>query len=774
MVKLFSKVIITFLFCSLHFGVLAQVNIKGTLLDEEGVALPFANVVLKNTTYGTSTAENGSFSLSDIPAGIYTLSISMLGYQTIDNKIDVTTNNDVDLGQINMPASALGLNEVVVTGTMDEIYLKHSPVKIDVVTKEFLAKNTSPQNVVEGISLINGVQEVVACGVCFTNSITINGLPGPYTAILMDGSPIYGNLASVYGLNGIPIMLIDRFEVIKGPVSTLYGSEAVAGVINIITRDPDKEPLFSIDLMGTTHLEAFTNVALAPKFKRASGFIGFNHAFLNRFDDKNNDGFGDNIAMDRYSAFTKWSFKRKSGKKFTLAGKYYYEDRRNGVEQFIEDRAYRELRGNDSIYGESIYTERIEVFGTYELPTKERLQWDYTYSFHNQDSYYGSDRYTAKQHIGFSNFLWRKQAGQHNILAGTSFRFQGYDDNSAATGDTINGQFVNQVDNQYIPGLIIQDDWQIHERFTILAGIRVDYYRRHGVIPAPRLSLKYNTAAQTTLRLNFGTGFRIVNLFTEDHAFVTGQRSVEIVEELSPETTYSTNLNINQAFTIGNTQGMIDIDGHFTYFTNKIVPDYDTPGQIVYANSDGYAITTGIGINWVHQLSFPLSITAGFNYQRVTQTEYDDNDEPVTSDIEFAPKWTGVGIINYTWRKVDLDFAYTVNITGPMALPEVFDVDTETGELLTTSRPTTSIPFAISNLQITKKFKKINFQVYGGIQNLFNYRQRESPLVGVNDPGQPAGFSPNFDTAYAYSPMHGREFYIGFRWNVSPKKEKQN
>ena len=113
-----------------------------------------------------------------------------------------------------------GLDEVVVSGTLKESYVTASPVKVEVITDDLLEKTTNPVNLVKALNLINGVQEVVSCGVCYTNNISVNGLPGQYTAILIDGSPIYGNLASVYGLNGIPRQAIDRIEVIKGPNST--------------------------------------------------------------------------------------------------------------------------------------------------------------------------------------------------------------------------------------------------------------------------------------------------------------------------------------------------------------------------------------------------------------------------------------------------------------------------------------------------------------------------------------------------------------------------
>ena len=122
---------------------------------------------------------------------------------------------------------------------------------------------------------------------------------------------MYGNLASVYGLNGIPNMIIDRLEIIKGPSSTLYGSEAVAGVINIITKNPEDQPFLSLDFQATSHLESYVNMALTPKFGKTIGYFGFNWDRKNNYDDYNFDGFGDDINLDRFSIFNKWNIYRK-------------------------------------------------------------------------------------------------------------------------------------------------------------------------------------------------------------------------------------------------------------------------------------------------------------------------------------------------------------------------------------------------------------------------------------------------------------------------------
>ena len=693
--------------------------------------------------------------MTEIPSEAFSIEIRSLGYKVQSREI--TSGNRSSLLKFEMQESALSMNEIVVTGTMQPTFVSVSPVKIDVITSNYL--NTympgAATSIVEGVSLVNGVQEVVACGVCFTNSISINGLPGPYTTILMDGTPIYGNLASVYGLNGIPSMVIDRFEVIKGSSSTLYGSEAVAGVINIITKAPSSQPKLAIDVMGTSHFESFGNFSIVPSIGKSAGFVGVNYSYINDFDDENGDGFGDNINLDRVSLFSKWKIGRKSGRNFNIAGKYYYEDRRNGVEEYLKNRNYHTFRGSDQVYGESIYTKRFEVFGSYEVGSKLKL--DFSGSTHRQDSYYGSDAYKATQDMVFTNLVWNSIGKKHNLTGGLTNRFQVYDDNTIATqadGETA-------PDRQYIPGVFAQDEWILSDWFTLLTGTRLDYYEDHGVIFAPRLSTKNKLGEWTTFRANFGTGFRVVNLFTEDHAFVTGQREIVIAEALKPEESYNSSINLNHVFTLGRSQGMIDVDAYYTYFTNKINPDYDAlPNQIIYENTDGHAISKGVGISIQQEFDFPLAFNIGVNIQEVTETE-----EGIESDIPFSTRWSGVFTANYRLKGKALSIAYTANVTGSMALPEVFDV-TSDGLLSSTPRPTDSKPFAIHKIQVNKDFSK-GWSLYGGIQNLFDYSQAWSPLVGFNDPAASLGFSENFDTAYAYSPIHGRELYLGLKWQVN-------
>jgi len=740
-------------------------SVSGVIHDANGAPIPFANVQWEGSSIGGATDEQGNFYIDEVPAEQGVMLFSSLGHQRFKRQVPAG-EHDLDLGTLVMQDDMLGLDEVVITGTMRETFVKASPIKVEVITAERLQNNLPAVNLMDGLLLVNGVQEVTSCGVCFTNSISINGLPGPYTAVLMDGTPMYGNLASVYGLNGIPTQMIDRFEVVKGPSSTLYGSEAIAGVINIITKDPGDEPTLAFDLMGTSHQEAFGNVALASRSGKWKAFSGINFTYMDRYEDNNGDGFGDMIGMDRLSLFTKWNLDRPEHRKLSIAAKLYAEDRRNGVEEFFTDRNYRSMRGSDSLYGESIYTLRGEIFGTYDLPTAEDVRVDYSMSWHDQDSYYGADHYLAKQGILFSNLVWNKRKKKHLLMAGWTNRYQFYDDNTVATNEDLS----NHPERQYIPGIFAETEWAGNAMWTLLGGMRLDYYSGHGIIPSPRASVKYSPSQWTTLRTSAGTGFKIVNLFTEDHAFITGQRAVEIEERLDPERSWNVSANFNHIHALWNSSGMLDIDVYYTRFGNKIVADYDVPGKIIYSNANGFAESYGMAMTFNQQFAFPLAYNLGINLNRASTTSL-ENGAPSTNLIPYAPQWSGVLTINYNLSKIRLNFAYTANATGPMALPKVFDLD-QNGEQLGAPRPIRSQAFFIQNIQITKKFKQNSMEVYGGVQNFLNYRQQESPLIGYNDPNYQPGFSPFFDTSYAYASLHGREVFIGLRVDLMSSSKK--
>src|SRR5690606_34674764 len=322
---------------------------------------------------------------------------------------------------------------------------------------------------------------------------------GPYTMVLIDGMPIVSSLSTVYGLAGIPNSLVKRIEVVKGPASTLYGSEAVGGLINIITREPLTAPRLKADISATSFAEY--NIDLSTKWKigQTHSLLGLNYFnFLNRVDE-NGDNFTDVTLQDRFSIVNKWEFHRPSNRIATLATRYVYEDRWGGELNWS-----KEHRGSDEIYGESIYTNRVELIGVYQLPTSEKLTLDVSYNYHDQDSYYGISPYMAQQHVAFGQLRWDKKVGSHDLLAGLPLRYVYYDDNTVGTATPAG---VNEPSHTWLPGIFVQDEWNITRPFTILTGLRYDHHNQHGHIVSPRLSFKYAPNPNNTFRLSAGNGF---------------------------------------------------------------------------------------------------------------------------------------------------------------------------------------------------------------------------------------------------------------------------
>ena len=209
---------------------------------------------------------------------------------------------------------------------------------------------------------------------------------------------------------------------------------------------------------------------MAPKVGKSNTYFGSTWDKKNYYKDFNDDGFGDDINFDRFSLFNKWDIFRKSKKKFIINSRYYFEDRRNGVEDFMLNGNYKELRGSETVYGESIKTHRFELFGKYEFDFLDDFELNYSYSKHNQNSFYGSDFYKANQEILFSQFSLKRKFSKHDMLYGLSFRNNIYDDNTSVTEKIIDGVIVNESSNQFIPGIFIQDQYSPSNKLSIISA----------------------------------------------------------------------------------------------------------------------------------------------------------------------------------------------------------------------------------------------------------------------------------------------------------------
>lgn len=738
----------------LPLSLFAQTSVKGKI-TAEGAPLEFASVLLIKTSWNTTTDSLGNYSLNNIAKGEYHIKISHAGFKSQQRKITVTDCAETVLN-FDLKADN-ALDEIVVTGTLKAVNRLESPVPVEVYKPTFFKKNPTA-NIFEALQNVNGVRPQLNCNVCNTGDIHINGLEGPYTLVLIDGMPIVSGLSTVYGLSGIPNSLLERVEVVKGPASSLYGSEAVGGLINIITKNPKNAPVFSTDAFSTSWGEANVDLGFKANLGTiASSLTGINYFNYSNPIDNNHDNFTDVTLQDRISVFQKLNFNRKSNKLFSMAGRFFYEDRWGGEMQWE-----KKYRGGTEVYGESIYTKRYEILGSYELPVAKKMLFTFSYTDHDQNSVYGNTPYLAQQKIGFSQLTWDKKISNHDFLFGTAVRYQFYNDNTPATAE---------ADKSWIPSWFAQDEIRLTEKHHLLLGIRYDYNDRHGNILTPRLAHKWKINDRAIFRLNAGTGFRVVNLFTEEHAALTGSRKVEILEDLQPERSYNANLNFLKKFYTDNGDYIgLETTAWYTYFTNSIIPDYDTdPNKIIYKNLDGYAVTQGVSVNLDAVLQNGLKIIVGATYMDVAKTENGVKTRQILTE-----KFTGTWAISYRIKNWFLDIDYTGNLYGPMRLPTLGETD---------PRKDYSPTWSIQNIQFT--FTKLkNFELYAGIKNLLNWTPNKgNPFIiaRANDPfDENVQYNPDgsvmatpdnpyaltFDPGYVYGPNQGIRSFFGIRYTL--------
>jgi outer membrane receptor for ferrienterochelin and colicins len=746
------------LLCLLFLGWAQAQNasIEGSV-THQGEAVPFASILLEKTPMGTAADKNGNYVIGDIASGTYRLIVTAIGFKPFSKKISLAEDEKKVLN-IPLVIAMEQLGEMVVTGTLKSVNRLESPVPVEVYSPTFLKKNPTA-SIFEALQNVNGVRPQVNCNVCNTGDIHINGLEGPYTLVLIDGMPIVSGLGTVYGLSGIPNSLIEQIEIVKGPASSLYGSEAVGGLINVITKSTLEAPDFVADSFITGWGEYNLDVGAKVNInKKTDMLLGINYFKYDELVDNNGDNFTDLTLQDRISIFQKLNFKREDNRILSLAGRFFYEDRWGGELQWTP-----EFRGGDEIYGESIYTRRWEVFGKYQLPIEEQMMFSFSYNDHSQNSVYGNIPYLADQRIGFGQLTWDKSLEKHDLLFGTALRYNYYDDNTMAT---------LKSDEVVIPSVFIQDEVALAKNHSVLLGLRYDYDKRHGSIYTPRTAYRWKLTDNDIIRLNAGTGFRVVNLFTEEHAALTGAREVVVAEELKPERSFNLNLNYLKKLYMGNgTFASFDASVFYTHFSNAILPDYDTnPNLIIYDNLNGKSVSQGVSANI--DIVFPtgFKFLLGTTFQDVSSTENGVKKRQILTE-----SFTGTWNVSYDVRRLNLSIDYTGNLYGPMRLPLLGDTD---------PRQEFSPVWSIQNVQFTYKGFE-DFEFYGGIKNLLDWTpNRGNPFIiaRANDPfdknvvfdangnALATADNPNaltFDPSYVYAPNQGIRGYFGLRYRLN-------
>ncbi|HEY1045562.1 MAG TPA: TonB-dependent receptor, partial [Bacteroidia bacterium] len=345
-----------------------------------------------------------------------------------------------------------------------------------------------------------------------------------------------------------------------------------------------------------------------------------------------------------------------------------------------------------------------------------------------------------------------------------------YDDNTVGTAATSGTNVINKAQITPLPGIFIQDEWKFDKKNLLLTGIRYDHHNVHGNIFTPRLAYKKLFNLDNIIRLNFGTGFRVVNLFTEDHAALTGARNVKLRNELKPEKSYNLNINYLKKIRLKSLNLLsFDATAFYTYFKNRILADYDSdPNTIYYDNIDGYAISSGISLNLDLALKNGIRGNIGATYLDVHTINRQIKTVPVLTE-----KYSAVWSLGFPLNK-KFNFDYTGNLIGPMRLPLLGPDD---------PRKPYSPWWSIQNIQMTYSGKK-GLKIYGGIKNLLNWtpsKNNKFMIARSHDPFDKKvsydasgniiktaenPYAMSFDPNYVYAPNQGIRFFLGFSYQI--------
>ena len=721
-----------------------SVPISGKVMDQNYFPIPFAHITDLNLNFKTVADSAGNF-IIHLNRSEISLKASAVGFQ---NQIIKITSKSFNIPIVfKLKENNDFLNEMVVSGALQLIKRKESPIPIEVYKSAYL--NSVPSSsLVEATNQIAGLRPQINCSVCNTGDIHINGMEGAYSMVVIDGMPIIGGLSTVYGLQGIPTSLINQVEIIKGPASTLYGSEAMAGLINVVTKNTDCIPKLMLDFNISSWGE-FQN-SLTIKFLNKKKWKAFTTLDILRYNnpvDNNEDNFTDLTLKNRYSLFNKFEFFSNSGSNpLNISLRYIHENRWGGEMNWqVKD------RGNNTVYGESILTNRIEGTSFFTFLKIPGLKWQSSFSWHNQKSWYGISKYDAQQIIGFSQIIYyKKWAKKHQFLGGTAIRYNNYDDNTPAT-------LIK--DKWLLPGIFIQNNFRLYNNQKLLLGWRSDFHTKHGFIHSPRVNYQWNINSSSTVRLGFGNGFRVVNVFTEDHAALTGSREVIFLEELSPEISKNINLSLSKYWDSETINIKLETSIFQSKFSNKIIPDFLTnDNQIIYKNLNGYAIAQGLSTDLLFKFKkLPLKISVNSTFLDVANFEELYNGTILKNRQLLAEKYSVKWMVMYDFKDLGISLNYASTNYGPIRLP-ILEND---------FRSEYSSPYTIHNIKLTKNLVR-GWSTFIGVRNFTNFTPPDYSILRafdpfdqeVNDPiNNPNGYT--FDASYVYASFQGINFVFG-------------
>ncbi len=748
-------------------------------VTSKGISIAFADVVLKNTSYGSTTNRNGDYAIKNIPAGTYTLSIKYLGFITINEGLTIGEGESL-VKNFDMQEDALNLDGVVISGTRYSRDRINNPIAVGVVDAK-LFNAAQSMAISEGLNFNPGVRVETNCQNCGFTQVRLNGLEGAYSQILINSRPIFSALNSVYGLEQIPANIVDRVEVVRSGGSALYGSNAIAGTVNIITKDP---VVNSWEFSSNTALidgdaldQTFNLNASIVNEELTSGVTVYGMSRKRDSYDANGDGFTELVDLENTVFGAKAFFKPTDLSKITLDFSALEEYRRGGdrldLAPHLTD--ITEELDHNTLFGGLNYEQWSEDY-------KNKVSIYASGQSTDRDSYYGGlggGRTAADSTLAINAYGVTKDLA---IVAGVQYnRYFDNDDVLTAgienqtndTEDEIAGynRLVDQNVNS--TGIYAQYEWKPNEKITALLGGRYDVSNVDGTyrigdlnrtsdvnvgVFSPRFTLLYKFNDNLRFRGGYARGFRAPQAFNEDlHISSAGGDQVFVIlsENLDKETSDSFTGSLNYTKSTGLAQVNFLIEGFYTKLHDPFT-QVSTGSQgafIVEEVINGEGVTVA-GVNFEagyspnEKFTFQLGGTLQTSEYDEPQELFNDGNGNILTIEEFTRNPNVYGYFTSFYNVTDnFKIDFTGTYTGSMIVPRVVGEDGFINLI-------DSEAFLDANLKLSYNFSlsdDFGLELSGGFRNIFNAYQDEFDVGSGRD------------SDFIFGPAAPRSVFLGIK-----------
>lgn len=774
--------------------------VRGHVIDADTKEhIPFATAIIEGTTIGAVADESGHFTLNNLPTGELTVEVSMAGYSSVTKRLNVTKSSKGEELSFSLKVDAMLLDQVVVSSNRVETTRRKSPTLVSVMPSGVFEDVCAP-TLADALTYNTGVRVDNNCQNCGFTQVRINGLEGNYSQVLIDSRPIFSSLTSVYGLESIPATMVDRVEVVRGGGSALFGSSAIAGTINIITKTPEysnAEVGTTLTVMGGGSTDSNTTAnATYVKDNAKAGFTMFAQSRNRQAYDANDDGYSEIPLLESKTIGLRTFFKTSNYSKLSLSYDATKDFRRGGdrLDEPMELASVAESAAHD-IHSATVnydlfsrdYSRKLNIYSSV-MNTK-------------RDSYYNGAGTTydltvatgaqltaqikrllfmpSEVVVGFEHVYNRLDDQHYNYTLSSSGdeddAFQFAEDGLDAYINRDNYYSTYQQVNTY--SLYAQNEWKT-DKFGLLIGARADYNDfMEKVIVSPRANLRYNPSDKLNFRATYASGYRSPQLFDEDLHIMIVQGDQSIIQNdpnLKEEKSHSLSLSADTYQNFGNVSTNFLVEGFYTVLQDAFsLSETSSTGDGVLVqtrtNSEG-AKVYGASLEARAAVRNVVDFQAGFTLQRSKYNESEERsngealnlDVTDVDDLEFSDNVDQHSILRspdtygYFSAKFPITSKFglttTATYTGSMLVEHVMGGETNSGEEYEYTEYINSENFFDMNVILNYDFKvlkAVNMTVSAGVQNLFNSYQSNFDIGADRDAG------------FVYGPMAPRRYTVG-------------